>query len=530
MMRRMAATVILAAGFWGITAWGNASTLFFQAEGNGWQAQDTFQHCYRYLHGWLAHRDPSSGLIPRNLTRSWFWNAQDSAADNYPFMVLAASLLDRNLYQTTLRVMLQTEIRLTNRLDNLPDDYDFASKQFVHPEIDMRRLIFGGSEYMKDGLIPLTEWLGPTEWTGRMIGIMDSIWKHAPVDTPYGKIPAGDHEVSGDQLQTLCRLYWMTGEERYKNWAFRLADYFLLDHHPADEEKLSLDDHGCEIIGGLSEAYVLAAYTDTARRESYRAPLYRLLDRILEVAANEDGLLYMVINPREGTVLNEELTDNWGYDYNAILTAAQLDGEPRYRDAVRHVLENVHKYLDYPWEGGGADGYADSIEGGINLLNRVTVESACEWVDQSMKILLNKQRKDGIIEGWHGDGNFTRTALMYALWKTQGVSVHPWRPDLAIGAVRQGDDLFLSLTGDWKWFGVVKFDIPRHRAYFHMPLDYPRINQFPEWFTVDPEKTYQVTIGQQESVLIQGSKLRDGISVQTEAGMPLWIQISQAGS
>jgi len=76
----------------------------------------------------------------------------------------------------------------------------------------------------------------------------------------------------------------------------------------------------------------------------------------------------------------------------------------------------------------------------------------------------------------------------------------------------------------------VKFDIPRHRAYFHMPLDYPRINQFPEWFTVDPEKTYQVTIGQQESVLIQGSKLRDGISVQTEAGMPLWIQISQAGS
>ncbi|MFB3785048.1 MAG: hypothetical protein ACE15F_01625 [bacterium] len=527
MMKRMAGTILLAATVLSLSAWpGDSSPLFIQAERNAWPAQEALRHCYRYLYGWLAHRDPASGLIPRNLTRSRFWNAQDSAADNYPFMVLAASLLDRDLYQSTLRQMLQAEIRLTNRLDNLPDDFDFATQKFANPEIGLPRLIFGGSEYMKDGLMPLTEWLGPTEWTGRMIGIMDSVWKHAPVDTPRGKLPAGDHEVNGDQLQTLCRLYWMTGDERYQEWAFRIADYFLLDRHPADEEKLSLDDHGCEIIGGLSEAYVLAAYKDTARRESYRAPIHRLLDRILEVAANEDGLFHMQINPRTGTVVTGELTDNWGYDYNAILTVAQLDTEPRYAEAVRRVLESIHKYLDYPWENRGADGYADSVEGGINLLNRVPVDSGFAWVDQSMKILLAKQRPDGIIEGWHGDGNFTRTALMYALWKSQGASAHPWRADLALGGARDNEGVVLSLTGDWQWSGVVKFDIPRHRIYFHLPLDYPRINQFPEWFTVDPDISYRVTMGAQDPATIKGSELRNGIPVQIEAGLPLIIRVS----
>jgi hypothetical protein len=30
--------------------------------------------------------------------------------------------------------------------------------------------------------------------------------------------------------------------------------------------------------------------------------------------------------------------------------------------------------------------------------------------------------------------------------------------------------------------------------YFHLPVDYPRLNQFPEWFKVEKEQKYLVQI------------------------------------
>ncbi len=500
--------------------------VFLQAERNGVQAQSAFRHCLKFVHGWLGHRDPASGLIPRNLTKSPYWNARDSAADNYPFMVLTCAMLDRNLYHTTMFEMLQNEIRLTNRLDNLPDDFLFATQTFRTKNYKLDDLIFGGSEYVKDGLIPLTEWLGPTHWSGRMIAIMDSIWKHAPIDTPYGKIPSTNGEINGEQLQVLSRLYWMTHDERYKEWAFRLADYYFLDHLPTDSERLSLDDHGCEIIGGLAGVYFLASQTDPQRREKYREPIYRMLDCILEKGMNEDGLFHMVFNPKTGEILKEELTDNWGYDYNAFLNVGMLDEKQEYLDAVRHVLNRVIDYVAYPWEGGGADGFADSIEGGLNLLNRVPVDSGFEWVDRSTGTLLKKQRDDGVIEGWHGDGNYARTALMFALWKTQGTLAQPWRADLSIGAVEKDGTLCLSVQGDWKWSGTIKFDRPRHRDYFNLPVDYPRINQFPEWFTVEAEKTYSVKIGTQPVKTVKGTNLLKGLPIRIEKEIPLHITVS----
>ena len=49
--------------------------------------------------------------------------------------------------------------------------------------------------------------------------------------------------------------------------------------------------------------------------------------------------------------------------------------------------------------------------------------------------MFGMQQPDGIVEGWHGDGNFARTALMYGLWKTQGARLSPWKPYLRLGAV-----------------------------------------------------------------------------------------------
>lgn len=182
-----------------------------QAEQNGDQAQRAFLSCRDFVRGWLAHADPRSGLIPRNLTRDFYWNAQDAAADNYPFMVLTSALLDRELFERRMRAMLETERRLTTRVGGLPDDFLFQTQAFRRSEIDLSRLVFGASEYVKDGLLPLTEWLGPSPWSVRMKELVDAVLDQSKIATPAGPLPAVDHEVGGELMQVLSRLAWRTG-------------------------------------------------------------------------------------------------------------------------------------------------------------------------------------------------------------------------------------------------------------------------------------------------------------------------------
>lgn len=502
------------------------------ADKNGEAARKTYLHCRDYVRGWLGHADAESGLIPRNLMGNTYWNAKDAAADNYPFMVLTASLLDEELYRGRLREMLRAERRLSSRVDGLPDDYEFATQTFRNDSVEMPQIIFGASEYVKDGLLPLTEWLGQSPWMDRAIELADAIIAHAEVESPVGPLPHVSHEVAGELLQVLSRFYWATKKESYREMVFRLTDYFLFHASPLKSERLKLRDHGCEVIGGLSEGYYLAAKTDPARYETYRKPMHEILDRILEIGRNEDGLFYNSVEPVQGKVLQENLSDNWGYNYNAFLTVAEIDDCEPYREAVRFALSNIHKYKDYDWERGSADGYADSIESALNLLNRYPHPRAFEWVEHSMNLMLAIQRDDGIIEGWHGDGNYARTAVMYALWKSKGTRVTPWRGDLRLGAecVPQEDgveELWISIRSDWAWQGRLVFDRPRHREVFGLPTDYPRLNQFPEWYTVDRAANYVVDYGDGKPIEKKGSELLDGLPIQTERDGTLRIRIRQ---
>jgi hypothetical protein len=481
------------------------------AAANGELTQKAVRFCRRFARGWLVHADSRSGLLPRNLTGDSFWNARDSAADNYPFIVLTAHILDDTYLKEAARAILEREAKLTARLGSLPDDFLFATQAFRTPEPSLDGIIFGAAEYAKDGLMPVSEWLGPSPWLDRMTDLVRDVFERAAVATPSGPIPSDNVEVVGDLLQVTSRLYWSTGDERYADWAFRLADRFLVQANLLDRDILVLRDHGSEIIGGLSEACVLAFYEDPRRWASYRPRFRAILDRVLEVGRNADGLLVNSIDPRAGRTVNDRLADTWGYVFNAYMTMALIDPEGgRYREAAARALAAIAKYKDYDWEGGSADGYADAIEGAINLLARIPDEAAGRWADDAIGFIYRKQRADGILEGWHGDGNSARTALMYALWKTQGVSAAPWRDDLRLGAVRGADGgLILSLSVEWPWSGTLRFDRPRHKAVMHLPLDYPRINQFPEWFTVDPLAKYEVRVGDGPARVVEGAALYD---------------------
>ena len=501
---------------------------FRQAERNARRAAEQFFRCRRFVDGWLAQSDPATGLIPRNLTRDRdIWNAKDSAADNYPFMVLTSALTDRKLFEGRMLDMLRTETRLTCRVDRLPDTWSFSKQAFEADEANLQSIIFGGSEYVKDGLLPLTEWLGASPWCERMTGIVDDIWKNASLETPFGKIPSTNVEVNGEMLQALSRIYWMTGDQKYLDWAVRLGDYYLLgENHPTrDFTSLRLRDHGCEIVSGLSELYAGVSFARPEKKKAYEKPIHEMIDRILEVARNEHGMLYNTINPQTGEH-PDRFCDTWGYNYNGVYVVYMIDGTEAYRQAVRDVLSNLTEHLtEYHW--GSADEYADSIEGAINLYNRERVESATTWIDTEIRDMWSVQQPDGVVEGWHGDGNSARTAIMYALWKTCGITVQPWRADVRVGAVELEDSLCVSLKADEPYVGKLVFDKPRHQVQMHLPIDYPRINQFPEWFTAKADQRYRVrnVVSKTEEVY-PGKRLQEGIAVKLAGGEELRLEVA----
>lgn len=509
---------------------GSEEWAFRVAAQNGRKSHEMFFRAFKYMEGWLAHADPKTGLIPRNLTVSRdLWNPEDAAADNYPFLVLTAFVTNQELFRGKMLEMLHTETRLTSRLGALPDAWSFSRHGFARPEPSLPALIFGGSEYVKDGLLPLAEFLGPSPWLERLIAIEDSIWEHASIESPYGPLPSDNVEVNGEQLQALARIYWLTGNRKYLNWAMRLGDYYLLGNRPPtrDFDALRLRDHGCEIVSGLCELYVAVSFADKAKAEAYRAPIHEMCDKVLQLGRDSRGMMYNVIYPKKGTH-DPNICDTWGYNYNGIYSVYLVDKVEEYREAVRFVLGNLlDQVADYHW--GSADEYADSIEGAINLYNREPIPSAAAWIDRKIHDMWKPQRPDGVIEGWHGDGNVARTALMYAFWKTQGLRVEPWRPDLRLGAVFHNGRLYVSLASSQPWQGRLIFDRPRHRHYFHLPIDYPRINQFPEWFTIDEnEQILLEERPQKDRKLVSAAVAWRGVEVvMTEPGERRWIVTKQ---
>lgn len=503
--------------------------LFQIAWKNGLVAAEGLYRCRKYVDGWIVHVDPKTGLIPRGLGKGkWMhgadtsdiWNGRDAGADNYAFMVLTCSFTDRAMFEGKMLDILKSEIKNCSRVDRLMDNYCFSTGKFITEKPILDEIVFDNAEYVKDGLIPLTEWLGKSPWSDRAVAIIEDIWKNATIETPFGKIPTLNFEVNGDLLQSCSRFYWFTGEKKFLDWAIRFGDYYLLgDQHPTRNMKdLKLRDHGCEVVNGLTELYAAVSHARPEKAEAYRKPIHDMFDKILELGRNEHGMLYNSFNPQTGEH-GKGICDTWGYNYDGFYTVYLLDKTESYREAVRKAMGNLNYYTNYPWEGKSSDGYADSIESAINLYNREPIASVAGWIDSEIRIMWAKQQASGVIEGWHGDGNFARTTILYVLMKAQGVRIEPWRADVRVGAVKDGDRIVISLAAEQPWTGKLIFDRARHKVNLHLPVDYPRINQFPEWFTVDDGASYEIKDSADGKVLEHSGKaMAAGVEVTVPAG------------
>lgn len=508
-------------------------------------AHRAFSACRSYLEAWSRQLDPNTGLLPQTLDGET-WTPENSAADNFPFMVIASRFLSPmgEAERLFARAVVGEKLH-TIQTASLPSEYNLVSG--VRTERSIEQLIFGASEYAKDGLVPMLEILGPGPWSFRMQELVEGIFQLAPISTHFGALPSNDAEVNGEMLQVLCRLYWMTGRQAYLDWSRRIGDAYFYEVLPLNYgvpahywdfearrsrgKELRLRDHGCEIISGLSLLYAIEVEKGSPRALSYRPAMKRMLDRIVQIGTHESGLHYNSIVAATGDIVDSHFSDNWGYNYDAFLTFFMVSGEEQYRNHVQKVLRNLHLYRAYDWEPGkraGADGYADSIEGALGLLSHVSVDSAHRWVETETRRMLGFQQEDGVVEGWWGDGNFCRTALMFALFQTKGTSCVPWREDLRLSAEPIVDGYRIRLSSSSSWNGRLRFDPTRHCDFLGMDKDYPRINAFPEWFTIESLQLYEIRGLTEDPQIRLGQELIDGLSVELDAVQPLHLQIRPA--
>ena len=428
------------------------------------------------------------------------FNYQDAWADCYPFLVWAAWATDLDALNGPVRKALHAEIK------HCAKDY------FKDP-----RNAFGGSEYVKDGLIAIVEVTGKDEWFDRMKAIEDDIWSNPTIETPFGKIPSENVEINGEQIQALARLYTMTGERKYLAWAQRLADYYLSN---PDYVPTRLRDHGCEIIGGLGLLLGVQSTHNPVKARAMLPRMRKVLDAILQRGVNGDGIMYNRLdNARSG------LSDGWGYNYVAYLCHDMVAGKPVYRDHLTRTLRNLAKptYRNYRWEGNSIDGYADSIEGGLYILNRLPVSEALAWADRETAVNVARSRDPLATAKLWGtmklQSNGVRTVLIHALMHTRGLLARPWRRDLVLGAAESGGGVTIILKADRDWSGRLVFDIPRHEVYMGFAKDWPRMNTLPEWFTVVGDKSYTVRdLPGGIETSSTGKQLQKGLPVQLRAG------------
>jgi hypothetical protein len=533
-MVRRGITSILFAAFVSAQAAAQSDLRFDQARLNGKQFEAALAASQRVLKAWLQQADPRTLLLPDRIPGKAqgfkpddcirLYTPHNSGADLYPYLILTARITDPDLYRGRLMEMLRNEVRYTTVQESIPANLEMTSGELGPPSL------FGAGEYAKDGLLAVTEYLGRTPWFYRMVDMTADAMNRAPVESRFGRLPASDAELNGDYLQVLVRLATMTGDRRFIEWARRIGDAYIEEVLPGNhgvpsgnwdfekhmgDGRLRLRDHGNETVVGLVLLYALENCRQTPRAGKYRPAIERMLDRIL-ASANPDGMFYNEVDAATLQPVNQELSDNWGYVYGALYTFYQCGGPARYAEAVRKVLENLPKYRNFVWEPnpklplGSFDGYADSIESALYLVNREPVPEAFDWIDSEMKVMLGMQQPYGHIENWYGEGNFNRTALLYALMKSQGVRPEHWEPGMRVGAVRRGTRLLLSLEASGA--AVLQVDFARHRRVLNLDKNYVRLNEFPEWYTVDENTLYHLRQpGRGTEQIYLGSELIAGI-------------------
>ena len=496
-----------------------------QSQGNIYA--DCGRNVSRLIQGWIElKRDPKTHLYSRGKT----WDYHNEAADHYSSLVLMAFYVapQHNEPGGTFHETMVRSRKLCATPSGIPTLYNLKSGK------PSRMATYGElSEWLRDGLLRIVE-VGGTDniWYEEMIRLTDAMLAEA--ENRGGVFEAfKGHEPWGNMLQTLARLYAISGDEKYRLAAEQIADPLLLDpEHSITHVRYG--DHGCELTPGLAELFVVESKLHCAKAEEYRIPLQRLLDRILADAAHPETGLFCAKAQGDGEWFQPP--DTWGYVLFGHENYDRACGSNRYRSAIerplRWLLENradFDKHRETLWpRARSSDDWSDSYESMIVLWSRYPqVGDGFQWLDWATLRHIHRRKPTGEYgpyTGGHFDGSTGRTLCIHMMMCSQGVRHVPFQPGVGVGAVQQGDELLLTVQSDSPYRGTLRFDGPR-TEYRGLAIDWCRINEMPQWYVVRPKEQYSLIVDEQSPQTIQGRELIAGIRIDVARGGTVRIRV-----
>ena len=219
----------------------------------------------------------------------------------------------------------------------------------------------------------------------------------------------------------------------------------------------------------------------------------------------------------------------------AFADAARISGDiaPERLDAMLARVDAITRAVaatdGMPWEGARQDGYADSLESAIYLAayRPETAAHLLPWVDDQIEIFYHWQRADGFVDKGYLDGNFIRTCLLYADLRSGGWRVEPWSPDVRVGwAAGAGGEMVVVVRADADYTGVLRPESRRHSTIMNLPVNWARINSWPQWAPY--EDIAQVTEAEGLPWLPTPADLAAGLPVTISAGERIVLRFRTA--
>jgi hypothetical protein len=486
------------------------------AQQRGIVYEDCGKNAIRVLQGWLdLKEDPQTHLYSKGKA----WDYHNEAADHYSSLVLVAQYVkpEWNRPGGPLHRTLGRSIELCKTKMGIPTLYDLQRYE-QGAQASLKDL----SEWLRDGLVRIVEILGTeNDWYREMMRLTDAMIAQAERGDGMGSA-FPDSESAGNMLQTLTRLYVMSGNAKYLDAAEALADYHLLGGGTL-LQNVTFGDHGCELVPGLGELFVLESRLQRPKAAQYGDPLRNLLDRILAQDAHpQTGLLCGSETTEDGKREWKQPPDTWGYVLFTYENYDRATGGDRYTGPIEKsmtwLIEHRSDFLqleDRLWpRAKSSDDWSDSYESMIVLWNRYPrVQGVYEWLDWATHQHVhrkNEKAQYGPYTGGHFDGSTGRALCMHMMLNSQGVRSLPFVEGLRLGGIQEDGALYLTLESTTPWDGALHFDGPR-TVYPIATLDWTRLNEMPQWFVAHPGRTYMVVMDGQPPVMLDGKDLIDGL-------------------
>ncbi len=493
-----------------------ASKTWLEAQRRGEIYRECLRNADMILQDWMTYkRDPVTSLYSKGGT----WEYANEGADHYASLVLMANFVDHEELEPggSLYTTLVNSINLCASPTGIPTTYSLTT--YTQGSVSSAGAI---AEWLRDGLIRITEVMGDGNiWYEEQIRLSDAIIARAASLGGMMTMFTG-LENRGTIMQAFARLTAMSGDTRYLEAAEEIADYYLADPLVRIGTE-PFRDHGCEIVPGLGDVFIVECKLGRPRAVTYHDPMQVLLDRILEIGREPNsGLLYYSANLVTGTVDKRMIVDDWGYVLFALDAYDRATGENRYTEALLKPLcwltDKRPIWLETIWFiHNTIDDWSDSYESTVNIWHQFPIIRGYDRLNWHTYQGGHRNYTPGDLygpgNGGHYDGSTGRCLSNHAMLSSQGVRALPFRRDLRCGAVPRGKELYVSVKADSAWSGALYFDGPRFANPLTLNMDWARINQLPAWFVVEPTASYQVSIDGAAPVTCTGLQLQQGIPV-----------------